>query len=239
MVILKDLFHLLATGEFANIALSRTNTGGLDEKEYEKVIGHINLGILEIYKRFKLLENEFFLHADPSVTTYYLREANSALLNNITTTEYIEIPDNVEGFLNIVEITSIFDSEGEELRMNNRFEIPTIQQLSSDILKITQLEAAGIFSVVYQSYPDKIVIEDDFDPSAYVVYIPETIIEPLMYYVASRVYKPMGSNDSTANADKSDSYQQQYELSCMKLDLFGLPIQEDDKENTFESQGWT
>jgi len=59
-----------------------------------------------------------------------------------------------------------------------------------------------------------------------------------LYYIAMRVYKPVGANNSTANAGKADSYQQKYELSCQKLAMFGLHLDDDDKEDTFTRNGW-
>jgi len=238
MVLLRDLFHLLASGEFSSISLSRTSTGGLNESEYEKVIGHLNLGIVEIYKRFRFLENELTLHADPRVTKYYLREDRIADLHHINTQRYIERPSDPDGCLNIIEITGVFNEAGDEYTMNNRFKTPCILQKANDILTITKLTAPEKLSIVYQAYPSKITMEDDFNPREIVVPIPETIIEALLYYVASRVYKPMGSNDSTANADKSASYQQQFELSCQKLEFYGLDPDNQDAANTFEERGW-
>ena len=139
MIVLKELFNLLASGEFSNISLTRTGSGALNEKEYSKVIGHINLGIVDIYKRFKFLENELVLHVDPTVTKYYLRDDKVADLADITTSLYIETPDDKEGMLNIIEVTSMWNEDGDELTMNNRYKTPAIKQLSNDILKITGL----------------------------------------------------------------------------------------------------
>jgi hypothetical protein len=238
MILLKDLFTMLSTGEFSNIALSRSATGTLNESEYEKVIGHINLGLVEIYKRFRFLENEMNLHVRPEVTTYYLRPERVVSLENITESKYLERPGDYEGFLNILEITGIFDESGNELVMNNRFSTPAIRQLAVDTLKITGLTASAIYSVVYQAAPSKIVLDDEFDPDQYQLPIPDTIIEALLYFIAHRVYKPMGANNSTANADKSAGYQQQYELCCQKLEMYGLAPQNDDRENKFEEEGW-
>lgn len=238
MILLKDLFTMLATGEFSNISLSRNSTGSINESEYAKVIGHINLGLVEIYKRLRLMENEVTLHAVPEVTAYYLREDRIAPLAQISSQRYIERPENYEGLLNIIEITKVFDTIGNELTLNNRFATPAILQTSTDTLKITKLDVAQTFNVVYQAYPSEIILDDDFDPVNCVLPIPRTIVEALLFYVAYRVYKPTGANNSTANADKSASYQQQYELACQKLELYGLNIQDCDQDNTFTSNGW-
>ena len=238
MILLKDLFSMLATGEFSNISLSRNNTGNINESEYAKIINHLNLGLVEIYKRLRLMENEVALHAVPEVSTYFLREDHIASLDQISEQRYIERPDNYEGLLNIIEITKVFNTTGNELVLNNRFATPAIVQVSSDTLKISKLEVAETFNVVYQSYPTKVVLDDDFDPEYCVLPIPDTIVEALLFYIAYRVYKPTGANNSTANADKSASYQQQYELACQKLELYGLGIQDCDQDNTFTSKGW-
>jgi hypothetical protein len=48
----------------------------------------------------------------------------------------------------------------------------------------------------------------------------------------------MGANDSTANADKSAGYEQQYELACQKLDMYGLDVQDNTERDSFERNGW-
>lgn len=238
MVVLKDLFDLLATGEFSNLTLAHSPTGGLDEKEHEKVVGHINLGILEIYKRFKLLQNELVLHITPGLDKYYLRPEKVAAVQHMGQRMYIERSEDPDWSLNIIEIIGVFDSLGTEIIINNRFMSPSIVQLAPDVLKITKIETYQTLDIIYQSCPTKIVVDDSFNPEEFVIYIPETIIEPLLYYVAARTYKPMGANDSSENSDKSASYEQKYELACLKFDLYGLSPQHDDKEDTFTKDGW-
>lgn len=238
MIPLKELFNLMATGEFSNIALSRTDTGSLHEQDYEKVIGHLNLGILEIYKRFKFLQNELTLHTDPRVNKYYLRTDRVAASHNMNLNTYIAEPEDEEGCLNIIEVTGVFNSAGDEYKMNNRFLTPSIVQMAPDILRIKGLETPEILTVAYQACPTEILLDDDFELEDVVVQIPKTILEALLYYVASRVYKPTGSNESTQNADKSASYQQQYELACQKLALYGLDTQDDDEPDNFTERGW-
>lgn len=238
MILLKDLFSMLATGEFSNMSLTRSDSGQLHEKEYAKVIGHINLGLTEIYKRFRFLEGELRLHALPQIGTYYLREDRMVPVNRLSNTNYIEEPAGQDGFLNILEITAAYKEDGTELVLNNSSAVPSIRQLAIDTVKISGLTEPTVISFVYQASPAKIVIDESFDLDEVSLDIPETIIEALLYYVASRVYKPSGANNSTANADKSIAYQQQYELACQKIDMYGLGIQDCDRDDTFTERGW-
>jgi hypothetical protein len=181
------------------------------------------------------------LHTLPEVDTYYLRDSKAGALNSMGDRFYIIRPtvqEELEGFLNIVKVLSVFDSENIALFLNDRHATPAILTRSFDSLKITGYDSAQILQVEYQAWPNKICIDDEFDPEDLLVDIPDTIIEPLLFYVGMRTYKPIGSNDSTANADKSSWYQSQYELALTKMDLYGLDTQLNDNEDTFTARGW-
>jgi len=240
MILLQDLFNTLATGVYANTSF-RDSDNVLKEEHYGKVVNSINLGIVEIYKRFKFLENELSLHITPLTTNYYLRLSRVAALIDIDENKYIE-SSTVDGFLNIVKIITVYNSIGEELKLNSISsyisELPTVIELAPDILQITNFLLPQTLSVVYQSYPDKITENDYSNPMAYELNIPDVIIDPLVAYIAAKTFKPTGANDSTANADKSSSYEQQYELACQKLAMYGLAVQDKIERETFNSNGW-
>lgn len=241
MIILQDLFNTLTTGVYANTALSGLN-GVLKEEHYGKVMNMINLGTLELYKRFNLLENELSLHVNLDTSKYYLRAARVAALGSITEDKYIEQPTDTEGFLNIVKVTTAYDANGTEIFLNRKNsypgELPVIVELASDVLQITNILTPQVINIVYQSYPDKLTENNCYDPESYEFNIPDIIIDPLIAYIAAKTFKPMGANDSTANADKSASYEQQYELACQKLAMYGLAVQDRTERETFDSNGW-
>lgn len=241
MIILQDLFNILATGVYANTTFS--NAGSiLKEEHYDKVSNLINLGVLEIYKRFKFLENELVLHTNLNTSQYYLRPSKVAAIDAISETNYIEQSLETEGFLNIIKLTAAYDSNGTELRINgsNSYpsELPTIVELAPDILRITNIITPQPLCIRYQSYPNKLTVQQYSNPGVHEFNIPDIVIDPLVSYIAAKTFKPMGANDSTANADKSASYEQQYELACQKLAMYGLSVQDCTDRDTFDSNGW-
>jgi hypothetical protein len=238
MVTVKEIFDLLASGELSNIKLSKTSTGALSEAEYVKVVGHLNLGVLELHKRFVLLKDELRLHACPANKRYYLRPERVSSIQNMNSRTYIEQTDYNRQAINIVKVIEIYNDIGEPLSMNDRIQIPYINEISFDTLDISKLKSNQIFDIVFQSFPDSIVVDEDFDPAEYNLNIPRNIIEPLLYYIAARTYKPMGTNESTVQADKSVSYQQQYELACQKIETYGLEAQYDESRTSFQDNGW-
>lgn len=244
MTTLKDLVSMLTTGAYANTTFSGTD-GVLKIAHREKVVNLINLGIVELYKRFKFLENELFLHLTPSVTQYYLRADRVSGSTQMSASRYIESNDDCDGFLNIIKVTGAYDSSGSEIPINftppysiEYYDLPIILSLATDILKVTNVSADQTISIVYQSYPTKLVTSDFVNPDNVEISLPDTAIEPLLAFIAAKTFKPMGDNNSTANADKSASYEQQYELACQKMSLYGLAVQDTTERETFSDKGW-
>jgi hypothetical protein len=246
MITLQDLFSILTTGPYANTTFSGTNNV-LKEEHYGKVVNLVNLGVLELYKRFKFLENELVLHITPLTRNYYLRLDRVTSIESISDVQYIEIPSDTNGFLNVVKITGAYDASGEELRINNptrstNYLLPQITEISHDVIQITNILAVQTINIMYQAYPNKITADDYADPENCELNISDVVVDPLVSYIAAKTFKPMGANDSTANADKSGSYEQAYELACQKLQMYGLYNSDHTERNTFNNEfnrsGW-
>ena len=73
MTTLQDIFDLLASGEFANMAIGRSVTNSITAENYPKIVNNMNLGLIELYKRFQLRKKEIYLYQQENVTEYYIR----------------------------------------------------------------------------------------------------------------------------------------------------------------------
>jgi len=238
MITIKAIFDLLAEGEFSHMNLKQKHTGGLAEEEYPAIVGHINLGLIELYKRFNFAQDELKLHTCPETKIYYLRLDRFGLIENMNYQIYLEEnPDNSFDN-NILEITNVYNAIGDDLPLNDRRALMVIETINFDTLRITPVTASEILSIRYKASYPKINVDEDFDPSTCMLHIPDVIVEPLLFYVASRVYKSMGSNDSGQDADKSMTYVQKYELACQKIDTFGLDTQINDARTNFDEGGF-
>lgn len=246
MITIKNIFDLLAEGEFAHMNLKQRHTGGLSEEEYPSIIGHINLGLLEFYKRFNFLQDEITLHVNSLTKIYYLRPDRFGLPANMGKQIYLEEDTDNPFDNNILEITNVYNSIGDDLPLNDRRAALAIETISYDTLRITSADnylaslvlAGGVLNVRYKASYPTITIDEDFDPVTHELHIPDVILEPLLFYIASRVYKSMGSNDSGEGADKSMTYIQKYELACQKIDTFGLDTQINDARTNFDEGGF-
>lgn len=239
MVLLSDFLTFLATGEFSNLALNRNRDGRIAESDYEKVMSHINLGMMDLHKRFKLREHEITLQADPAKTLYYLRPEHMAPDYQLGGEKYLLRPEDSDGNINLIKLLSVVDSDGTAYKLNNRHAVPAIMEAAFDTLRITGLTEAKIFTLNYKAYPTEIIVDDDLIVDEEYLEIPPALRTPLLYYVASRVYKPTGSNDSTANADKSNDYMNLYLVACQEYLLHGNDITDNDQKDPYDgTEGW-
>lgn len=235
MITLKYLFDTLAQGELLNLSLSDTATGELSTEHYPKIVGHINLGLIELYKRFNLLQGSINLHQYEGIDTYYLRKNNVGYLDEMDDTIYFESENFQE---NIVKIVAVYDELGVPVPLNETKEPTAVITLAHDTLFFKDISIPQIMTLEYQAYYPKITMTETFNPATVKLYIPDFILEALQAYVASRVYKPMGSNTSSADADKSTSYLQLYELACTKIDTLRLDTQMSQERDTFSTRGF-
>ena len=238
MVLLKDIFDLLATGELSNIKLNKMASGEIGEEDYPAIVGHINLGLMELYKRFNLRQAYLNLHILPGTDTYYLRPSKVSLVENMDDRTYIERGAGCDDDFAVLKVVQVYNADGVLQKLNDMRAALRIISVTQDTLHIAPIESAEVLTLMYQTSPVKIVIEDDFDPEETFIDIPQAIIEPLLYYVASRVFQPIGANSSTPDADKSAVYMNQYEMACAKIGQYGLDTQINDARQGFQEGGW-
>lgn len=238
MLYLKEIFDLLADGELSGTHLKRGHSGGLDEGEYPKVVGHINLGLLELFKRFNFLTDEIRLHITPGTFNYFLRGDRIASLQNMDSETYLE-NNNINPFENnIIKVLNVYNAIGKDIPFNDRNAVLKIMSVGYDHLRITPIETKQVLDILFQASYPKIVVDENFIPEEYEMHITDAVIEPLLFYVGARIFKPMGVNSSTQDSDKSTSLNQEYELACQKIETFGLDVQINDNRNNFTQKGF-
>jgi len=252
---LGDIFDLLANSEFLNTKLNRAPNGSLAESEYVKVIGSLNLGLTELYKRFNLRQEELRLHILPGVSRYFLRDDRVANVENMDETTYIEEVEECLEELRVIKVMQVrtemdsylFPASSDVITSlttdailplnDNRAQLRIIS-IAEDILHIYPITAPRVLVVVYQAFPEKIAICEDFDPATYELEISDTIIDALIAFTASRILVTY-EGESSNGATKSMSYLNQYEMACQKIEQFGLQNQINDRNTRFERDGWT
>ncbi len=239
MITLQEIFDNLATGELSGLSIGNSQAGSIVEADYPKIVAHINLGLVDLYKRFPLRQGEIQLHQHADVTTYYLRSDHVADVDSMDEDFYIEEVDDVPFLDDIIKVTEVTDSLGDDVGLNDTNKPLTgVFTPSFDIIKSVPYDPPEILSITYQAKYPKITISDPFDPEDVKLYIPDFIIEALMLYVAMRIYRGMNSRVAEGETNIGTTFFSMYETECQKLTALDVFADVNDSGKQFVNNGW-
>jgi hypothetical protein len=202
---LKDLINILRYGELTNISWD-------NESRIPQVIAQINLGLLNLYSKFPILEKSIAIAQYPHISIYNLT-SQYARTNTESTETYKYILDTqLDPFKDdILQITAATDEFGRSIPLNDdnapdSWFLPAYNQLQ--IPNATLDETAFL---IYRAKPEYIDPETkDLDIE---VFMPQYLVDPLVNYVAYKIFIGMGGE----NAQIAAIYQQLYEKQCMDI----------------------
>lgn len=220
---LQEVFDQLSAGEFSQLSIGGADAGVIDEGNYSKVLGHVNLALTSLYTRFNLKERQlaFTLQADSD--TYQLNLVDMLKILKIVTDGDVELPVNEGGniyscftpSLNILRVPQVILDQGVDL---------------PEELKTEKL------TIVYKANHPKIVMTlGTLDPTEIELELPSTHLLPLLYFVASRVHNPIGMNNEF---HAGNSYYKKYEMACQELEGKGIQVDQGDVNYRLHRGGW-
>lgn len=245
---LQEVFDQLTSGELSQLALGGAEAGRIQEADYQKLAAHINLALTAIYKRFYLKEGRIDLSMVEGRAIYPIH--NKYAQSNTESNEVVKyLMDTApNAFLNdILKIESVQTDSGFEIPLNDVTEPLSIATTSPTTLRIpTALVNQGIdlpdvyktskLTVVYRAnHPVLVYDELSFDPETIELELPESHLEPLLLYIASRCTTPSGMvNEFNAG----NNYASKYELACQELEKFNFQIDHSTSNHRLIRNGW-
>lgn len=253
---LQDILDQLNSGELYNVNLgmgSDSDPNTVDPENYERLVRMINLGLVNLYSRFKIKKDEVVISLQDGVYQYELSSKHSVnkpsrpnLLQYILDTKNKPFKDNI---LNI-EYVSVFRSDTEKeynlpidkLYLKNSVETRGLNTLyfPKDIIDAT---LAGTETKKY----DKALIQfrcqaeqikvglGYFDPSRIEVELPYAYLEALCYFIASRVNTITGFSEGI---NPADYFYKKYEMACMKISDSSIYLTSSNQGEIFNKGGW-
>jgi hypothetical protein len=109
--------------------------------------------------------------------------------------------------------------------------VPTDSEQAPWLLETTNL------AVVYRADHPKISSYlASASPLSTEIYLPVSHLEPLLYFVASRVFNPMGMDPGAMH--EGNNYFAKYEGACLQLENWGLRIDSDSGRDRITAGGW-
>ena len=211
-MVLKDIYDHLANGELINVNLGKTDAdGNLEEAA-------------RLYKRFRLKEGEVTILLQDGVTRYKLK-SDFAQSNTKSTEPVKYLDDSVDPFIDdLLKIEQVFDDEDKELLLNVKG--------NKDSLTIETQTVRVIYRKDHPKFDKLLAPALAFQQE---VELPEAYLEPLLYFVASRIFTPMGLNQEF---NEGKDYYIKYENACSRLETQGLVLDNMGEVETFRSRGW-
>jgi len=230
-MLLSDLFDQLAYGELSALEMGGADDEGIIIEQHKRIVPHINLGLTELHKRFLLREEEVTIRCQDHIETYVLTPRYAAT-NTKSTAPYKYIHDTeFEPFKdNVLKIEKVFNEDGQELYLNEtepyiiRTELHhttdrawTVNTPSYNTIQIPYPMETNALLVEYRANHPHIAIKG-LKPYSTEVDIPAYLLNPLLLFIASRVFSNMGGDSMQVGM----AYMARYEASLVEVERLGL-----------------
>lgn len=246
---LYDIFKSLTYGELSNLAIGNVSAGEISDVNYVPIMNHINMGLTALYTRFKLKENSFVLALQDTQVTYSL--LSQYAVSNTKSKElvrYIEDSTFAPFKDDILKIYKVLTPAGIPVSLNMGYHPYTCTTPTANILRVPPVLVDGStdlpeylrnvnkLTVMYQA--NHVMLDPDmgsFDPTKIEMELPQSHLQALLYFVASRVNNPIGLGQEF---NAGNTYAAKYERECQLLEAKGMEIDEDTSSTKFSSRGF-
>jgi len=245
---LQTIFDQLTFGELAQLSIGGATSGGIQPDRYPAVISHINLGLTALHKRFPIRENHVMVRLVPGVDSYVLASKYSELstAGNVLVKYLVDTPQK-RFKEDILKILQVIGDTGNGFSINDDHDPYSVHTPQYNILNVPtkvveqlpdlpEIYRTSLLKVVYQANHELIKYDDcSIDPMFQEVELPITYLEPLLLFVAARLYTPTGMTNET---NLGNTYAVKYEQACQDIENRGLAIDQLNQHGRFHLNGW-
>ena len=237
---LQEILDQLRYGELAQLSIGGEPAGEFNDRNYPAIMTHINMGLTALHKRFPIRKRFLTLDTSDQLQDYVLsKDYAVANTKSRETTRYI-LDSTARPFQEgLLKIESVTNEEGKEFRLNtgSRWDLSTP---SYNILHFPKNMPQEFWTLTMEveyraSHPAIVVGLGYFDPERIEVELPHAYLEPLMFYIASRINNPIGLGQEF---NAGNSYYMRYEAACAELEAKGLYVDDGNDNDRFRKGGW-
>jgi hypothetical protein len=230
---LTEIFDQLTYGELGQINIGGATMGEIVSNNYPAMVSHLNTGLTRIHTRFDLKEGEVIIQQYEEITDYILRPKYT-MSTGTAPNKYIVDSVALPFADDILKIEQAFDEEGKEIALNRPGDDFSYFTPGFDTLQIPEPNNSNATSVIYRARHAKIS-SVDIDPDTTLIDIPEAFMEPIVYFMASRVFSSRGS---TEFGNESAMHFARYDAACVALETYGAINKTIDEGSHFVRGGW-
>lgn len=188
----KDVITLAQQGELSQLAV-KNNT--------DTVLGYLNLGLIELYKRFPIETEEWLLELEDGKHEYDVPADCMYIV-----AAYGEVPTTSSETVSLLNI----NTEDDPFSINtigwNKIQVPVSM-------------VGAYISLVYVKQPTLLTDADMDEPMA----LPMQMVEALLHYIG---YRAHAAQSAEVQAEHITHYTR-FEESCKKVDVLGVYTRDD------------
>jgi len=233
-MLLSEIFNQLNYGELADTELA----GGIDSniaiQNYPAIISHINIGLSELYKRFELDTSQIVIQLYNNISLYNL-QYDYAVSNTTSTKPIKYLMDTPSNPFNdrVIKILDVYDGYGLHFPLNDPNKTTSLFTPSYNKLQVPY-RRGGEFIIYVEYLSDHIPIPiTTLNLDTVNVNIPDTLLQTLLYFVASRVF----TNMTGGKTNEGNNYLAKFEASCNKYKELNA-FTRDNYSNNIGRDGW-
>lgn len=240
-MLLSEIFDQLTFGELSQLYISGRDENGIQACDYEQIIPHINLGLIELYKRFDLKRNEVKVQLQSDINIYHLNSKFALSREGVSLDpQYIMDTVDIPFTDDILKIEEVYDKYGNKLTLNdknNYFDTDntgttntSIEYTSNNVpivrtvltpsylsIQSTYSDTAALLTIRYRA-KHKQLPTYNIDLSTEEVDLPYGLLEALCLFVGARAYTGMTGE----SAQDGNNFMQKFEMSCKRVEEYGL-----------------
>ena len=185
------------------------------KEDKESILSYLNMGIVELHKRFDLWEETAVVNMVAGVNKYTINGQDTNVVLDNTDHEFIMI-------------TSIFDKEDEKIEINLQKSDYKIKIPRYNVIKIGVPVAGDTLKVNYKAAPKFLTFEKQPIP------LPPQYFEALFHYVG---YRAHASVDGDIKAENNTHFMR-FDQSCKRIAIQGLQNEDSMQIFKLEERGF-
>jgi hypothetical protein len=201
---IQDVIDLAKNGELSNLSI---------KDNLESVLGYMNLGMIELYKRFPIDTKEHLIMLQDGVDIYTMPNDFMWLV-----AAYDEVPETSSVATMPIPVNEEDNPMGINTINWNQVQVP---------ITVT----GSYISLIYVASP-KVYHSEDV---AELLPLPVQMVEPLLHYIG---YRAHGAMNGEVQAESNTHYQR-FELSCRRIEDMGMYTSDDlSMKNRLDQKGF-
>jgi hypothetical protein len=248
---LQDIYNQLSFGELRHLFLSGTEIDNpnatMPKESFLMLLPSVQLGLIELHKRFALREGTLTLELVTGKSEYLLQTAYAeSSTNSQQPVKYIKDVSSPfrSDLFKVERIYGTYRGDECELVLNEINNVGAIRtsafdtlQVPTDPLKALWLPESPTLRVVYRAdHPQITDYLATASPLITPIYLPPTHLEALCFYIASRILNPIGMTPGAMH--EGNNYFTRFMASVTELKNQNFEIDDDSEDTKFQSRGF-